>query len=288
LWDLDRSYAIAEDAAVTAIAAASGTAWALFDGERIELVGGYEVEPEGVLSPPDGQCLAALSGGELIVGRSGARLARTRPGPGSALEPLEAFDAVLGRDGWENPAGATPDLRSLAVGDDGRIYANVHVGGVWASDDGGSSWVALIEPQADVHQVVTGVGGTLAVAAARGFGWSGDRGTTWQWSTAGLHAPYCRAVALDGEAAYVTASTGPGSTESALYRAPRSGEPFTKCAGGLPEWFPSNIDTAQLAARDGRVAFGTDGGEVWQSVDGGNRFERISFRIGRVTAVAFV
>lgn len=288
LWDLDRSYAIAEDVRVCALAAGAGSAWALLDNERIELVGTYDLDPVIVLDVPDGQSLAVLPNGELVIGRAGARLALTGATPGSPLRRLEAFEALPGRDRWQNPAGTTPDLRSLAVDTDGRLYANVHVGGLWMSEDGGREWTASIEPEADVHEVTAGVGGTVAVAAARGFGWSDDRGRSWHWTSEGLHAPYCRAVALDGDAAYVTASTGPSTTQAALYRSAHLGEPFVKCGRGLPEWFPGNLDTASLTVRGGIVAFGTREGDIWQSRDGGERFEKIAFELGPVTAVLFV
>jgi hypothetical protein len=288
LWDLHRSYAIAEDACVSALAERAGSAWALFDKERIELIGAFDVDPVAVLDPPDGQCLAVLPSGELVIGRAGAKLALIGPDAGSALQAIDTFESLPGRDQWQNPAGETPDLRSLAVDTGGRLYADVHVGGLWMSDDAGSHWTVAIDAGADVHEVTTGVGGRVAVAAARGFGWSDDRGGTWRWSAEGLHAPYCRAVALDGDAAYVSASTGPSTTQAALYRSARVGEPFVKCGRGLPEWFPANIDTGSLTARDGVVAFGTRKGEVWQSRDGGESFERIAFELSPVTAVLLV
>jgi hypothetical protein len=288
LWDLDRSYAIAEDARVSALAAGAGSSWALLDGARIELVGAFDLDPVAALDRPDGQCLAALPSGDLVVGRTGARLALRRAAAGSTLQAIEAFESLPGRDQWENPAADSPDLRSLAVDAEGRLYANVHVGGLWMSDDSGSHWTASIEPDADVHEVTTGTGGRVAVAAAGGFGWSDDRGATWRWTAEGLHAPYCRAVSLDGDAAYVTASTGPSTTQAALYRSTRPGEPFVKCERGLPQWFPANLDTASLTTKGGVVAFGTRHGDVWQSRDGGETFEKIAFELDPVTAVLFV
>jgi hypothetical protein len=285
LWDVERSYAIAADVRVSALAERAGSAWVLFDQERIERVGEFDVDPVVVLDPPDGQCLTVLASGEIVVGRAGARLALLRPTAGSTLQAIDAFETVPGRDQWQNPAAPTPDLRSLAVDAGGRLFANVHVGGLWVSDDSGSHWAAVVEPAADVHEVTTGTRGRVAVAAAQGFGWSDDRGETWRWNAEGLHASYCRAVALDGDGAYVTASTGPSTTQAALYRAARVGQPFVKCGGGLPEWFPSNIDTASLTARDGVISFGTRHGEVWQSSDSGESFEKIAFELGPVTAV---
>src|SRR3974390_1010426 len=121
LWNLDHSYALAEDASVTALAAQGGTVWALFDGERIERLEAFDVQPEGVVSPADGQSLAVLPSGTIVVGRAGARLAKSGPGGGGTFEPVASFEAVPGRESWGNPANATPDLRSLSVSEAGRL-----------------------------------------------------------------------------------------------------------------------------------------------------------------------
>lgn len=323
LLDLDRSFTLAEDASVTALAVSGGRAFAMLDAERVDSIEEFDCQPEAALPEPSGQSMAilatsdgsrpapaGLSGGgpdveaessrtvhhlvhhhqaqagagdqvDLLVGMTGARLVRVTSG--GEVRPISSFDSLPGRAEWENPAGPTPDLRSIAVGGDGQWLANVHVGGVWASDDEGSSWTAVIEAAADVHEVVA-AGGRVAVAAAIGTGWSENRGATWQWSTEGLAASYSRAVALDGDTIYVTASTGPSTTAAALYRA-KLGKRFEKCTGGLPEWFPFNIDTASLSARDGRVVFGTRDGQVFESKDEGSTWGIVAEHVGPVRCV---
>ena len=126
-----------------------------------------------------------------------------------------------------------------------------------------------IVPEADVHEVVTGQANTLAVAAASGFGWSTDGGDTWSWTTEGLHAGYARVVALDGDAAFLSTSTGPDSSDGRVYRC-RLGAAFEPCGPGLPDSFPFNLDTGSLAAYGGQVALGTRNGKVFRSSDGGS------------------
>ncbi|MFN8233199.1 MAG: hypothetical protein U0V56_06925, partial [Actinomycetota bacterium] len=60
------------------------------------------------------------------VGTSGARLLRL---VGNALEPVEGFAAVAGREGWFTPWGGPPDTRSISEWDH-DVYVNVHVGGI--------------------------------------------------------------------------------------------------------------------------------------------------------------
>ena len=137
-----------------------------------------------------------------------------------------------------------------------------------------------------MHEIVTGEDGCVAAAAAIGFGWSTDGGDSWQWTTDGLHAGYARAVALDGDTAFVTTSTGPETTDGRLYRA-RLGEPFAQCSGGLPESFPFNLDTGSVAAHAGQVALGTHKGQVFRSADGGTTWEVAAERMRPVSVVRF-
>jgi hypothetical protein len=324
LLDIDRSFTVAEDTSVTALAVSGATAFAMLDAERVDRIAEYDCQAVAGLPEASGQSMAVVVGGvasagspatggaahhpgsghapspgghlfghhpeeqtpealqvDLLVGLTAARL--TVVTAGGAVRPISSFDSVPGRSGWGNPGGRSPDLRSVAVADDGQWLANVHVGGLWGSDDEGGSWTALIEPDADVHEVTTAAA-RLAVAAAGGAGWSDNRGHTWHWSTDGLEAPYARAVALDGETMYITASTGPSTTAGALYRA-TLGHRFEKCAGGLPEWFPFNIDTGSLAARAGRVAFGTNDGRVFESQDEGSSWNLVAEHLGAVRCV---
>jgi hypothetical protein len=291
LEDLDRQYTIAEDVSVTAIAAPRpdlggerATVHVLLDAQRIAAVGEYEVAPVASLPGLRGQCMVATGRG-LLVGTEGAHLLELRSG-GSAVEQVHSFDAVPGRDTWENPAAPTPDLRSMAVTSSGTWLVNVHVGGLWRSTDGGVAWSTVIPPEADVHEVSAGGSGRVVVAAARGLGWSEDDGLTWSWTTDGLHAAYSRAVALDGDDIFVTASTGPSSTDGRLYRG-RLGGALEQCSTGLPGSFPFNIDSGTLTARDGRVAFGTPKGEVYESTDGGSRFDLLAERMHAVQALRY-
>lgn len=295
LEDVDRSFSLAEDAYVTAVAVGStgpptpgadGPVYALLDGERIDRVDELDVVPVLRLPTKDAQSIAATNTGDLLVGTAGGHLTLVSPENGTA-QPVAAFDTVPGRDGWHNPADEQVQLRSLAVASDGGWLANVHVGGLWRSADNGASWVSVIAAEADVHEVVTGPNGRAAVASAQGFGWSLDGGQTWAFTASGLHAPYARAVALDGEVAFVTASTGPDTADGRLYRCELGGD-LKPVAGGLPESFPFNLDTGCIAARDGQVALGTRDGAVYRSNDSGATWERIVEEMRPIRVVRFV
>src|SRR5207249_757493 len=182
------------------------------------------------------RCLAPHPSG-LLIGTSEAHLLRLRQG---RLERIERFDEVDGRDEWYTPWGGPPDVRSMSVDDDGTIYVNVHVGGVVRSIDHGETWQPTMDIDMDVHQVLVHPDGRgwMFAASARGLGISEDRGASWTFLTDGLHATYCRAVAVAGDHVLVSASSGPRGREAAVFRRRLDGSgPFEKCTDGLPAWF---------------------------------------------------
>ena len=148
-------------------------------------------------------------------------------------------------------------------------------------------WAEVVDVDADTHQVVADVErGIVVAAAAVGFGRSVDGGATWEWTADGLHATYCRAAAIAGDTTLVTASTGPGSRQGAVYRRPLHDDgPFEKCGTGLPDWFPFNLDTGQLAASGAEVVLGTADGRVYRSADAGVTWELVADELPPVRTV---
>ena len=266
LLDLDTGHALVEGHTVTALAPGPGGWHALLDCRVVVCLDDGGVRTVGELPANDGQSLAVLADGTVVVGRTSARLAIV----GAYVKDISSFERVPDRDRWENPANPTPDTRSM-VSSGENLWVNVHVGGLWHSGDRGRSWQGVIEPGADIHEVRVG-NGSVAVAAAVGFGWSDDGGKSWSWSTEGLHGSYLRAACIDDENVYVSASDGPFTKRGAVYRA-RPLSAFVRCEQGLPEWFPGNIDTGRLDAAGGRVVIGfgedayisEDDGQSWQA-----------------------
>jgi len=282
--DLDSGSRFVDGREVTALAPGGADGWyALLDRRSVVLVDerGGKTVPAAELPEPDGQSLAVLPDGTVVVGRTGARLATV--GLDGQVRDVPAFEAISGRDDWENPANATPDTRTMAAGPK-RWWVNVHVGGVWWSDDGGHTWHGAVEPEADVHEVRADGDGRVVVAAAVGFGWSED-GESWSWTTNGLHACYLRAVALDGDTVYVSASDGPWTSNAAVYRS-RLGSDFVRCEVGLPDKFDDNVDSGHLDAAGGRVALGFED-QVYVSDDNGETWRLEAELPQPVTAVRF-
>ena len=255
---------------VTFVAPEGWELWAILEGREIMHTAGVDWWFHvGTLSGLRAQCIADTRAG-VIVGTSRAHLCRIA---GEGVERVESFDQATGRKEWFTPWGGPPDTRSLTEDGD-TVYVNVHVGGVLRSRDHGESWEPTIEIGADVHQVTTGHGNVYAAGAA-GLSLSADKGTTWSTSDDGLHASYCRAVAVCGDTILLTASTGPRGGRSAVYRGPIDGTSFERCDGGLP-WFGHNIDTYCLDAKpDGSLAaFGMEDGRLFTSTDQGRSWSQ--------------
>ena len=273
---------------VTALAVEDGPGvWALLDGRvLVRREGNGPWQELGALPDTvEGTCLAATPGG-LLVGTVGAGLWCWT---GGHPVRVESFDRMPGREAWYTPWGDPPDTRSIAADAGGRLYVNVHVGGVARSTDGGASWSPTIDVDADVHQVVAHATcpGYVFAAAAEGLWISADGGDSWATETEGLHARYCRAVAVTGDAVLVSASTGPGGRRAALYRRDLAGDRFERCRDGLPEWFGDNLDTHCLAAEGREVVLGTEDGVVHASTDGGRTFSVLAKGLPPVRAVVF-
>ena len=240
----------------------------------------------GSVESSKAHCLCSTHDG-LLVGASEASLFLLRD---QTLDPVRSFDSAPGRDEWYTPWGGPPDVRSMAADSSGTVYVNVHVGGIVRSTDGGKRWQPTIHVHADVHQVLHHAGSDTLLAATGvwGLASSPDSGESWQPHTEGLHGTYLRAVAVAGETILVTASTGPSTQRSAVYRTSVNGaEPFERCQRGLPEWFSHNIDTFCLAALDFRVAFATSDGQVFLSSDEGRSWHVIGENLPSILCVGF-
>lgn len=268
-------HVVATDEGSVALAA-GGTLWSIDED------GAAEFDELGIDSPT---CLL-LDGDAIWIGTQTARLF-TVSGP--EVSVVTAFEEVQGRDAWYTPWGAPASIASMDIDDEGVIYVGVHVGGIVISRDGGTTWVpTTFDLDWDVHQVCTvpDLAQTVVAACGTGVAVSTDQGETWDVVTSGLHAKYCRAVALAGETLVVSASQGPDGEQSTLYRMAIDGDRFTPCENGLPAWFSGNIDTHCLAGWDETVVCGTPDGSIYVSENGGVKWAQIAADLPAIRAIA--
>ena len=259
--------------------------------------------------PPDGEwsavaiteldlaCCVAV-GDVIYVGTDDARVLRV--GANGALEQLRGFDAVAGRDTWYAGSavingqrmGPPLGIRSITATSDGAVLlANVHVGGVPRSTDGGATWEPTIDVGSDVHEVRAHPNrrGVVMAAAAIGLCASRDGGLTWDIEQTGLHAPYCSAVAFAADDVLVAASVDHFAEQGAIYRRSVDGrDSLVAVSGGLPMWTDGIVDTGCIATRDSMVALADRSGNVYLSTDTGRSWSRRASGVPAPSSVLIV
>jgi hypothetical protein len=219
----------------------------------------------------------------VYIGTNTARVFRLDADHG--LAPLPGFERVKGRETWTagqalvngQLMGPPLGVRSITAAPDGTLLANVHVGGIPRSTDGGISWHPTIDVERDVHEVLAHPSrpGVVIAAAAAGLCSSRDGGATWSVRHEGLHARYCSAVAFVGGDAWVAASDGHFASQGRIYRRPIDAEgPLSAIVGDLPEWTDGIVDTHCIGVNGSSVAFADQGGNLYVSADAGHSWSR--------------
>lgn len=255
---------------IDAVARGDDAWWVLTDGTDVwNLPDGSTPTRVGASEDARLNCVMPVSDG-VLLGAEAAQLFHL-PVDGGPLALDDGFARAPGRDDWYTPWGGPPDVRSLAVDVDGTVYLNVHVGGILRSGRDESTWLDTMDINADVHEVVAhpDLAGTALAATARGLAITRDGADHWSFRTNGLHANYCRAVAVTGDRIFVSASRSNRGEQAAVYRTDLIGDELHRCAKGLPEWFSSNIDTGCLQAVGDLVVAGDPDGTVYRSADAG-------------------
>jgi hypothetical protein len=225
-------------------------------------------------------CLAWTREGKLLAGTEEARLGWVADG---GIQYIDAFDAVPERGLWNTPWGGLPDTRSIAVSADGTIYANIHVGWIVRSKDGGKKWNCIQKGlEKDVHQVAVDPENPDVVfsATARGFHISKDHGEGFVQKPGNMPYLYQRAcTCFPGSQIYLAStSRGPhGQADALLYRTIDEGDHW-ELAEGLPDRIRMNIDTYQIIILDesksvviidnSLVYFSGDTGKSWKKLPG--------------------
>lgn len=269
---------------VGAAAVGSEGWWAVVDGYRIlASPDGDAWDEAGTMRGLRATCVLPVEGGAL-VGTSEAHLVAVAS---SSATRVRSFDRVPTRDEWYTPWGGPADVRSLSGDAGGGAYANVHVGGILRSEDGVAWQATSMDIDADVHQVLAHPAdpGVAFAATAVGLATTRDAGGSWEFTEEGLHAAYCRAVAVAGDTLLLSASTSHTGRHAALYRRALAGGTFERCARGLPEWFDDNLDTYCIDADGGTAAIGTSDGLVFASDDAGRTWSEVASGLPAISCV---
>ena len=216
------------------------------------------------------------------------------------FDQIDNFDIIEGRGSWfagtaiidGKEVGPPLGIRSMSGATKGRLFANVHVGGIPRSEDGGATWKPTIDAELDAHEVRVSPynNNIIAAATASGLCVSWDAGHSWTVQTDGLHDPYCSAVAVTENHIFLAASEGHFAQEGAIYR--RSVKPsqarLEKLGAGLPKWLGGIVDTSCIASNGDDMALISTGGEVFTSIDSGHNWRKREESVASVSSVLIV
>jgi photosystem II stability/assembly factor-like uncharacterized protein len=196
-----------------------------------------------------------------------------------------------------------------ATADGAALLANVHVGGIPRSADGGLTWQPTIDVDSDVHEVCAHPfdPGTVIAAAAIGLCISRDGGVTWTVEQEGLHASYCSAVAFSENDILVSAATDHFAAEGAVYRRPINemdgiegikgmegidGKSPLQPVPGLPRWLAGIVDTGCIAihrsTHGSALAVADKAGNLYASSDGGHSWLHRDHGLPMVSSVLLI
>lgn len=274
-----------------------GGALAIVDGRLLR-----RRAPDGVwstIATAEFNLACCVTVGDVIyVGTDDARVLRVSAA--GEIEQLRGFDGVAGRDKWYAGAalingklvGPPLGIRSMTATSDGAVLlANVHVGGIPRSMDGGATWQPTIDVDSDVHEIRAHPNrpGVVVAAAAVGLCTSSDGGTTWEIEQAGLHASYCSAVGFADDDILVAAATDHFAPQGAIYRRGVDEHcPLVTVAGGLPAWLDGIADTGCIATHGSAVAVADKKGNLYVSADTGRTWSRRADGIPTPSSVLIV
>jgi hypothetical protein len=204
------------------------------------------------------------------------------------FDPIEGFDNVAGRDTWfagsaiinGERVGPPLGIRSVAANSNGTIlFANVHVGGIPRSIDGGRTWQPTIDINSDVHEVRAHPAdpGLVAAASAVGLCISRDAGATWTMQSEGLHAPHCSALAFSGDDIFVSAATDPFAAQGRIYRRPiRPEGHIVAVEDGMPAWTEGIVHSGCMATNGSTIVAVDRAGTLYLSTEFGRAWSRSS------------
>jgi hypothetical protein len=266
-------------------------------GGALAIVGGHSLRrraPGGewatvAMSEFELSCCMAVRD-TIYVGTDDARMLRLSHA-GGLLDPIDGFDHVAGRETWfagsaivnGQRLGPPLGIRSVAATSNGSIlFANVHVGGIPRSLDGGRTWQPTIDINSDVHEVRAHPVDPDMVAAASGIGLciSRDRGATWTIESDGLHASHCSAVAFSGDDVLVSASTDPFAAQGRIYRRPIGPDgKIVAVEGGLPTWINGKADTGCISTNGSMIVVVDRAGTVYLSTEFGLAWSQSSIQL---------
>ncbi len=200
------------------------------------------------------------------------------PDPTGKPVKMKAFEQLECRKKWFTPWGGPPAVRSLACSKKNWVYADIHVGSIMRSSDGGENWEPVTPSlNQDVHQVnTTPIAPDRVYANTADAVWiSHDRGNSWQHRPFPHDATYGRAIDIhpfQPDCLLASVSQGPheeNDVQGRLFRTDNEGQTWTHVTAGFPAYTKNNINTHCLAFDQQGTAWGAVENNLYCSLDQG-------------------
>ena len=288
--------------------------WAASDPDFAAMIGwepgeapfGETLKSVWSLHAAHGAVHAGTDPGQLVTSTDG----------GTSWARNEALASFPDRDTW-NPGAAGLVLHSIASApeDPGKLWLAISAAGVFASEDGGASWVRRNRlsnvapcnhshhPAAPskgetghcVHNIARGPGDLLYQQNHHGVFRSPDGGRNWQDMTTGLPSTFGFPIGLDPEDAqtiWTVPLNGdmdgrfPPDASAAVWRSTDGGETWQAQRTGLPQTACFFTVLRQgMATAPGHVAFGTNTGSVFLSRNRGETWDEVARHLPAILSV---
>ncbi|MBM3531153.1 MAG: hypothetical protein FJX62_24010 [Alphaproteobacteria bacterium] len=226
----------------------------------------------------------------LIAGSRPAGLYRSADA-GRTWKPLTAPGVIPASEVNGGPTRVTQILFDPV--DRGTVWATIEIGAIYRSTDDGETWErkesGLVS--GDVHGIaalqVPGRGKVLLATTNRGLHRSEDNGETWTVQEIPSPWPYCRAVvprADDSGVVFLTNGNGPPGNDGFLLRSRDRGRTWENAR--LPGSLESTVWCVAVNPADPMLIYTcTNLGELFRSIDGGERWTRLPHLFGELRAL---
>ncbi len=258
------------------------------------------------------------SNGTLYAGAKPAALFASEDG-GATWTRVEALGAHPSRDSWQ-PGGAGLVLHTIVAdpGDTAKLWVGISAAGIFASEDGGTSWDRrnrrsnAPDPAADphghgtevghcVHNIVRAPGedgDLLYQQNHHGVFRSRDGGRSWDEITDGLPSTFGFPIAVhprDPQRIWVLPLNGdsigryPPEASAAVWASADGGDSWTRQGRGLPDrdcyFTVLRQAMATDAAEPAGIYFGTNSGSVFADTGGNGDWSEIARHLPTILSV---
>jgi len=177
--------------------------------------------------------------------------------------------------------------------DKDTVWATIEIGGIYRSDDGGTSWISMSEGlvSSDVHGIAVtrdkkGLKRLLA-STNRGLHTSTDNGARWQFQSLDSPWQYTRAVVVrpdDPSIVFLANGNGPPGDQGRLLRSLDGGDTWE--ALDLPGSLNSTTWCIAMHESEPMLVFVcTNLGQVFRSEDGGDSWIRLPHEFGELRSL---